>query len=78
MSPRAWLLLAWVLVGAAVLFVHAVVLWQARRAASWGWRLGAIVVPPIAPVLAWREGRRVAPVAWVILVVAYVVLRLLE
>ncbi len=77
MSGRAWLLLSWVLVGAVVLFAHAVVLWQLRNA---GRRivLAAILIPPAAPVLAWREGRRVAPALWLALVATYVVLRTLE
>ncbi len=77
MTGRAWLLLSWVLVGAAVLVVHAVVLWQLR---SVGWRakVAALLIPPIAPALAWRAGRRVAPILWAVLVVTYVALRLLE
>lgn len=79
MSPRVWLLLVWVLVGAAVLVVHAVVLWQVIRARQveprWRW---LALIPPLAPVLAWVDGRRVAPIAWIVLVVVYVTLRLFE
>lgn len=79
MTAHAWLLLSWVLTGAAVLVVHAVVLVQAvgARELAWRWRIAALV-PPIAPVIAWVGGRRVAPVLWLLLVVAYAVLRLFE
>lgn len=78
MTPRAWLLIAWVLVGAAVLVVHAVVLWQCLTARSLPWRARIVALaPPLAPVVAWVAGRRVAPISWVVLVVAYVTLRML-
>lgn len=79
MTGRVWLLLAWVLVGAAVLVAHAAVLWQLRGSElDWRARLAALLVPPLAPVLAWRAGRRASPIAWALLVITYVVLRLLE
>ncbi len=78
-TPEAWLLLAWVLVGAALLVVHVVVVWLSLRAKSLRLttRLLALV-PPIAPGIAWVAGRRVAPVLWGVLLVTYVVLRLAE
>lgn len=79
MTARVWLLLVWVLVGTAVLVVHAVVLWQVIRARQveprWRW---LALIPPLAPVLAWVDGRRVAPIAWIVMVVVYVTLRLFE
>lgn len=80
MTANAWLLLSWVLAGAAVLVAHAVVLAQALRAPELDgrWRAAALLLPPAAPVAAWVAGRRVAPVLWLALVVLYAVLRLLE
>ena len=79
MSSRTWLLLSWIVVGAAVVVVHAVVLRQALNASSIPRRrrLWAFV-PIVAPIMAWVDGRRAGPVAWMILVTGYVVLRLLE
>ena len=80
MSGHAWLLIAWIVVGAAVLIVHAVVLaevWVHARKLDWRWKLGALV-PVVAPIAAWIDGRRVAPLVWLVLVVIYFGLRLLE
>jgi hypothetical protein len=76
-SARAWLLVSWILVGAAVLVVHVVLLYQVVRAREYRWttRIWAIV-PPLAPVVAWLEGRRAVPILWVVLVVLYVILRM--
>ena len=79
MTPRAWLLLSWIVVGAAMLVVHAVVLFQVFRAEKlpkkhrW-WAL----LPVVAPVLAWIDGRRAAPIVWVGVLLTYLVLRALE
>lgn len=80
MSGHAWLLIAWVVVGAAVLIVHAVVLaevWVHAKKLDWRWKLAAIV-PFVAPIAAWLDGRRVAPVLWLVLVIAYAGLRIAE
>jgi hypothetical protein len=38
------------------------------------WRaLVALVMPPLAPVWLWREGRRALPIAWALLLSAYLV-----
>lgn len=79
LGPDAWLLASWIVVGAAWLLLHAVVVWQAVREgslAAW-WRLLALV-PPAAPVVAWKAGRRVAPVLWAVFLALYASLRLLE
>jgi len=72
-----WLLLSWILVGAAVLVVHAVVLWQViwaeRTEARWRW---LALLPPAAPVIAWLGGRRVSPILWGAFALTYLVLRL--
>ena len=90
MTSRAWLLLGWVIVGAAALLAYVVVAWQALRApgaadpgapetprAAPRWRFLALI-PPLAPGVAWALGRRAGPIVLAILVAAYVGLRLLE
>jgi hypothetical protein len=76
MGSAAWMLIAWVLVGAAFLLAHAVALWQGVSARSLppAWRIAALL-PPAAPVVAWKGGARVAPVLWGVALVTYVVLR---
>lgn len=76
MTATAWMLLAWVVVFAALLVVHAVVLWQGMRAGEleMKWRWFALL-PPAAPVVAWLNGARVAPVMWGVFLSTYVVLR---
>lgn len=81
MSASAWLLIAWVLVGAAVLFAHAVLLaqvWLGARKVGLLPRMIALFVPVAAPVIAWIDGRRISPIAWTVLVLAYIGLRLAE
>ena len=76
-SADAWLLLAWILVGAAFVVTHLAVLrtaWKARGLAL-GVRLLALL-PPLAPFVAWMAGRRATPVLWVALVLTYIGLRL--
>lgn len=77
MTPGAWLLLSWILVGAAALIVHAVVLWQVlwAKEPAGRWRLMALF-PPAAPVIGWLGGRRVAPILWGVLALTYLALRL--
>ncbi|MGF1466366.1 MAG: hypothetical protein ACFCGT_09540 [Sandaracinaceae bacterium] len=73
------LLLSWVLVGAALLFVHVLILAQVLRAASLSWGARALALfPPFAPIVAWVGGRRVTPVVWAVLLVVYLALRLLQ
>jgi len=76
---HAWLLLSWIVAGAAMLLVHAVVLYQVfwardlpRRHRPWA------LIPVAAPVLAWIDGRRVAPLIWVAVLITYLALRALE
>jgi len=78
MSGRAWLLIAWILVGAAVLIVHAVVLadvWLKARKIGRRWKLAALI-PFAAPIAAWADGRRISPLLWLALVATYLGLRL--
>lgn len=79
MTPRAWLLLSWIVVGAAVLIAHAVVVVQVFRARKLAWKhRWWALVPVAAPVLAWIDGRRVSPIFWGALVLTYLVLRAVE
>ena len=78
-TGEAWLLLSWTLIGAAWLVVHVVTVWLSLRAADLRLRLRLVaLLPPAAPVVAWVAGRRVAPVLWGGLLLAYAVLRMLE
>ncbi|MBZ0120576.1 MAG: hypothetical protein K8H88_26520 [Sandaracinaceae bacterium] len=76
MGARAWLLLAWVLVFAVGLFAHVVVTWQglAQTKRERWWAL----LPPAAPIVAWRAGRRAWPIFWALAWITYGVLRALE
>jgi hypothetical protein len=77
-SPKAWLLSAWVVTGAALLFAHAVVTWQGLSAKELSRRARlAALVPPLAPLVAWRAGHRIAPIAWATLLLSYATLRCL-
>lgn len=78
-TPEAWLLASWVLVGAALLVTHVWALLSALRSKrlSVGLRLIALI-PPATPVMAFIGGRRRAAVLWVVLLVTYIVLRLMR
>lgn len=75
-SQTANALLILTLLGAAWLVVHAMLLIRAGRSAlGGGWRLLAWL-PPATPLVGWRAGARVLPIAWLVLALAYVVMRL--
>ena len=79
MTPHGWLLVSWVLSGAAVLVAHLVVVVSVFNAKSLPWKhRWWALVPVAAPVLAWLDGRRASPVIWALLVLTYLVLRALE
>ncbi len=65
--------------GAVVLTVHAVLVWQVVRSKDppgrqrW-WAL----LPPVAPYLAWKDRRWITLAVWAGALVTYVVLRALE
>lgn len=64
--------------GATVMVLHLVLVWLVVRpgsAAGVAGRVLSVVLPPAAPVLAWRAGRRVAAGLWVVAVAAYVAVR---
>jgi len=78
-TGEGWLLLSWVLAGAAWLVAHVAVVWLALSARELSTRLRLLsLLPPAAPVVAWVAGRRVAPVLWGVLLVTYAGLRMLE
>jgi hypothetical protein len=75
-SLGLWLLSA-VLVGAAVLVIHAalaVAVLRAERSTAADRVMG--FVPFLAPIAGWRVGLRVLPVLWAVFVTAYLFLRL--
>lgn len=79
MTPRGWLLLSWIVVGAAVLVAHVVVVVQVFRAEKLAWKhRWWALVPALAPFLAWVDGRRVSPIVWGALVLTYLLLRAME
>jgi hypothetical protein len=77
-TAEAGLLIAMTLAGAAFLVVHVITTWQAlvTDGLAWKWRLLALL-PPAAPVVAWKAGRRVSPLLWVGVLSCYAVLRVL-
>lgn len=69
-------LLAAILLGAAVLLAHLATLWVTLRSdveARWKW---LALVPVLTPVAAWRAGKRKATWAWLGLLTAYGLVRL--
>ena len=78
-TPRTWLLLSWIGVGALALLMHAVLLSAIMRSRKLPrrWRLLAWI-PPVAPVVAWALGRRVSVILWALVMLTYLGLRLLE
>jgi len=75
-TPGLRALIAVTVLGAAALVAHLAALWHVLRAKGldvrWKW---AALLPPVTPIAAWRGGKRVACVAWVVLLVAYLVVR---
>jgi hypothetical protein len=66
-----------VLAFAVLLTTHVTIAFSlARRAPRWRGAL-ALVVPPLAPVWAWREGMRVRAALWLAFLLVYVASRLL-
>lgn len=79
MTPRTWLLLSWIVVGAAVLVAHVVLVWRVlREKEELGNQRWWALIPVAAPILAVRAKRWIALSVWGVLLITYVVLRLLE
>jgi hypothetical protein len=76
-TPEVWLLVSWIVVGAAFLVVHVVLVWLCVRAANLSNLMKAVsLVPPATPIVAWASGLRAQPILWLVLLVVYVGLRL--
>lgn len=71
-----WLLSALTLLGAACLFFYGILVWRVLRADKPAllWRL-CVFVPPVSPVVAWVANCRVELILWLVLLVAYGILR---
>ncbi|MGE0788248.1 MAG: hypothetical protein AB7S26_21425 [Sandaracinaceae bacterium] len=79
MSPRTWLLVSWIVVGAACLVAHVALLVSVFRSEKLTLPVRLLaLVPALAPFVAWAADRRAVTVVWAVLVVAYLVLRALE
>lgn len=79
MTARTWLLLSWIVVGAAVLVAHVVLVWRVlREKEALGNDRWWALVPVATPILAVRARRWVALSVWGALLITYGVLRLLE
>ncbi len=76
-TAAVWLLIGWILVGAALLVVHLVLLWLCVRAPNLSLAMKLLSLVPVAtPVVGWVSGLRVQPILWVVLLGVYVALRL--
>ena len=80
LTPRTWLLLAWIVVGAAVLVAHVNVVWQVlsttrAKDGGPGWPAPG---PPLALVFAAQDRRWGSLFVWVGALALYVVLRLAQ
>jgi hypothetical protein len=76
-TEAVWLLIGWILVGAALLVIHLVCLWLCVRAPNLSLAMKALAfVPPATPVVAWASGLRTQPILWVVTLAVYIALRL--
>lgn len=77
MTSEVWLLVGWILVGAAFLVAHLVTLWSCLRAGNIPPLVRALaLLPPATPLVAWRVGKRTLPIVWAVLLAVYIGLRL--
>lgn len=74
--PAVLRLLAISAIAAVAALVHATLAWRARSHGR-GRTLAAWLVPGVGAVLAWQGGARGLPVAYALLLAAYVALRAL-
>lgn len=79
MTPRAWLLIAWIVVGGALAMTYVHNLAGGLRASEvpWRWRWLALV-PPLAPLFSWLGGFRNRVWLFVFVASVYAALRMLE
>lgn len=77
MTSAVWLLISWIVVGAAFLVVHLVLVWLCVRSPNLSMVTKAVsLIPPATPVVAWISGLRTQPILWLVLLVVYIGLRL--
>lgn len=74
-----WLLLAWALSGAALLFTHLLMAWRVLSGPLTArWRYLGFLVPILTPIVAWRGGNRLGPITWGLLLAIYLSARAIE
>lgn len=74
-----WLITAWTVSGALLLFTHLLLAWRVFSGPLDAvWRYLGVLIPFFTPIAAWRAGNRFAPVAWLLLLFLYISLRLVE
>lgn len=74
-----WLLAAWAVSGALLLFTHLLLAWRVFSGPLDAvWRYLGVLVPFFTPIAAWRTGHRFAAVAWILLLLLYISLRLVQ
>lgn len=77
--PGFWMLIAWIVIGAAWLVVHVFLVIAAIRGGALLPRLRwAALFPPAAPIVGWFVGAQPASIAWCVLGLIYLVLRLMR
>ncbi|MDH5492446.1 MAG: hypothetical protein OEY14_10880 [Myxococcales bacterium] len=59
------------LLGAGMLLAHLAALLAALRSRQPRWMRAAAILPPLAPIVAWRGGARLGPLLWLLLLLAY-------
>ncbi len=74
--PAALRLLAVSALAAMAVLMHVALAWRARTDGA-PKAVAAWLVPGAGPALAWRGGARVLPVAYAVVLVAYVTLRVI-
>jgi hypothetical protein len=74
-----WLLVAWALSGAALLFTHLLMAWRVLSGPlAAQWRYLGFLVPVFTPIVAWRGGNRLGPLTWLLFLVIYISARMVE
>ena len=74
-----WLLLAWALSGAALLFTHLLMAWRVLSGPLTArWRYLGFLGPSLTPIGAWRGGNRLGPITWGLLLAIYLSARAIE
>ena len=78
-SVELWLLLAWSVSGALLLFTHLLMAWRVLSGPlAVQWRYLGFLVPFLTPIVAWRGGNRLGPLTWLLFLVIYISARMVE